>query len=537
VLYGQQGFLTETNFGVRGGSERTQFYLSGLLRDEDGIIKNTGYKKFGGRVNLNHKFSERVKADAFLNYTRSESDRGITGNDNTNTTFGFSLGFTPNFYDIRPQNGAYPVHQFNPSNPIQTRDLLTNNEKVDRTIGSLRLNWNLLRGQKQNLDFILQSGVDFYSQENRIVSPPELQYEASRDLPGASLFGSTQSTNSNLYLNLAHNFTTSSNTVFQTSAGYQFENQDLNNVLNEARGLISTQTNVDQAAGVNAYQDRLIERSRGFYAQEEVNLQDKIFLTAGFRGDASSSNGDTKKYYFYPKASASVRLTQYGIFNSFANEFKLRAAYGETGNLPPASAKFTSLVPLNAGGQAGLVPAARRGNPNIQPERTRELEAGFDAALFQEKVSLNFTYFRQNISELLLSPTLPPSSGFTEEIVNGGEMRTQGVEISLGVVPTRRWNARLNFYKTSSEITQLDVDPFNIGGFATFLGTFRIEEGLSPTTIIGAELDQIGNDAQAIPSSKTGRWDETPDFNCRSATLSLGASNSAFCWIGNRAAR
>ncbi|MGH7493237.1 MAG: SusC/RagA family TonB-linked outer membrane protein [bacterium] len=517
VMYGEEGFLTETNLSARGGSDRTQFYLSGLLRDEDGIIAGSGYQKYGGRVNLNHRFSDRVKADAFLNYTRSESDRGITGNDNTNTTFGFSLGFTPHFYDIRPQSGVYPVHPFNPSNPVQTRDLLINNELVNRTLGSLRLSWNLLRGQKQSLDFIVQTGVDFYSQENKIVSPPELQYEAGRDLAGASLFGTTESTNSNLYLNLAHNFTAGNNTIFQTSAGYQFENQNLNNVLNEARGLITTQTNVDQAATVNTFQNRLIERLRGFYAQEEINLQEKIFLTAGFRGDASSSNGDTKKYYLYPKASASVRLTQYGVFNSFANEFKLRAAYGETGNLPPADAKFTSLIPANAGGQAGLIPAARRGNAEIQPERTRELEAGLDASFASETVSLNFTYFRQNISELLLSPTLPPSSGFTEEIINGGKMRTQGVEISLGLVPMRRrnmhWNARINFYKTDSKITELEVDPFNIGGFATFLGTFRIEEGLSPTTIIGAEVDSVGADAQGNPIFRNRPLgNETPDF-------------------------
>jgi TonB-linked SusC/RagA family outer membrane protein len=508
VMYGEDGFLTETNLSARGGSERTQFYLSGLLRDENGLIKGTGYQKYGGRVNVNHKFSDRFRADAFVNYVRSESDRGITGNDNTNTTFGFSLGFTPSFYDIRPQNGVYPDHQFNPSNPVQTRDLLANNELVNRTLGSLRLNWNLMRRQKQSLDFIVQSGVDFYSQENRVVSPPELQYEKGKTFPGASLFGTTESTNSNLYLNLAHNLSTSSNVIFQTSAGYQFENQNLNNVLNEARGLTVTQTNIDQAANIRGYQERVIERSRGFYGQEEINLHEKIFLTFGLRGDASSSNGDTKKYYFYPKASASIRLTQYGIFNSFANEFKLRAAYGETGNLPIANAKFTSLLPANAGGQAGLIPSTRLGNLNIEPERTRELEAGFDAVFLKEKVSLNFTYFRQNISELLLSPTLAPSSGFDDTIINGGEMRTQGVEVSLGLIPFRQrsltWNTRVNFYKTSSEITQLDVDPFNLGGFAPYLGTFRIEAGLSPTTIVGADVDANG---RPIPLGN-----ETPDF-------------------------
>ncbi len=508
VMYGEEGFLTETSVSARGGSDRTQFYLSGLLRDEDGIIKNTGYQKFGGRLNLNHKISSRVKVDAFMNFVRSESDRGITGNDNTNTTFGFSLGFTPSFYDIRPRNGVYPDHRFNPSNPLHTRDLLINNEVVNRTLGSLRLHWNLLVRARQSLDFIVQSGVDFYSQENKVVSPPELQFERSASLPGTSLLGETESLNSNLYFNLAHSLAMGNNTTFNTSAGLQFENANLNNILNEAHGLIVTQTNVDQAASINAYQNRVISRERGFYAQEEINLNDRILLTAGVRGDASSSNGDTDKYYFYPKASASVRLSQYGVLSGLASELKLRAAYGETGNLPIPNAKFTSLLPTNIGGRAGLLPATRQGNPDIRPERTKELEAGFDAALLNEHLSLNFTYYRQNISELLLFPTLPPSSGFIDKVVNGGKMRTHGVEASLGVTPLRSrsltWTANLNFYKTSSEITQLDVPAFNKGGFAPFLGTFRIQEGWSPTTIVGADVDAQGN---PIPLG-----DETPDF-------------------------
>lgn len=525
VMYGEKGLLTETSLSVRGGTDRTQFYASGLLRDEDGIVKNTGYQKYSGRLNLNHRISDKVKVDAFFNFVRSESDRGISGNDNTNTTFGFSLGFTPSFFDIRPQGGVYPDHVFNPSNPIQTRDLLTNNEAVNRTIGSLRLSWNLFTGTKQSLNFVAQSGLDFYSQENKIVSPPELQYERNASLPGASLLGETESTNSNLYMNLIHSLSAGSNTTFNTSAGFQFENQNLNNLLTEARGLIVTQTNIDQAASVNAYQERTIQRERGFYVQEEVNLNQKIFLTAGLRGDASSANGKTDKYFFYPKGSVSVRLSQYGVLSSLADELKVRAAYGETGNLPNPNAKFTSLLPRNADGRGGLLPATRRGNPNIQPERTKELEAGVDAALFNEHASVSFTYFRQNISELLLSPTLPPSSGFEDEVVNGGKMRTQGVEVSLGIVPIRRsslnWNARINFYKTSSKITQLEVDPFNLGGFATFLGTFRIEEGLSPTTIIGAETDVSGRN---IPLGN-----ETPDFQMSfSNILTVGAFDFSF---------
>ncbi|NIR50803.1 TonB-dependent receptor plug domain-containing protein, partial [candidate division KSB1 bacterium] len=82
VLFGEEGFLTETNISVRGGSRETQFYVGGTIQDEDGIIKNTGYEKFSGKVNVNHKISDRLRVSAFTTFARTESDRSITGNDN-----------------------------------------------------------------------------------------------------------------------------------------------------------------------------------------------------------------------------------------------------------------------------------------------------------------------------------------------------------------------------------------------------------------------------------------------------------------------
>lgn len=532
VVYGEKGFISETTVSARGGSEKTQFYVSGLARDENGIVKNTGYQKFSGRLNLDHQLSERADLSVSANYVRSEADRLITGNDNSGTTLGISLAFTPSFYDIRPINGTYPDHIFNSSNPIQTRDLLTNNELVNRYIVSSRLRFNILRGERHALDFVAQGGVDFYSQEDKIISPSELQYEKNSDLPGTSILGETENTNSNLYLNLIHRKSTASNLTFTTSAGVQFENADLNNVLSEARGVTPTQTNIDQAAAINAFQEKTIQRERGFFFQEEVEIQEKLFLTGGLRGDASSANSETDKYFFYPKFAASLRLSQFSFWkNDFFPEFKIRGAYGETGNLAPPNAKFLSFIPSNIGGQGGVLPASLRGNPDIKPERTKEREVGIDALLFRGNASLEFTYFSQKISDLILIQSLPPSSGFTQEILNGGEMTTRGLEISLGITPFRRsnfdWTSRINFYTTQSEIDKLTVDPFNKGGFATSLGTYRIEEGLSPTSIIGPDTTASGE--------RIILGDATPDFqisfnNILNFNLGFGNFELSFLW-------
>ncbi len=509
-VYGEKGLLTETTLSVRGGTDRTQFYVGGLFQDEDGIVKNTGYKKYSGKVNVNHKISNRLRVDAFTSFARTESDRAITGNDNAGVALGFAIAFIPSNIDLRQRSdGSYPPPPgFPPSNPVQTRDLLVNNEVVYRMIGSARVNWNMIKTQSQNLDFVLQAGADFFSMENKVISPPELFFEQGRGAnAGRSILGETTSTNSNLYLHLIHNYSTPSNLIFRTYGGIQFENQNRNNVLVAAQGLLSTQTNIDQASSIDGKQDNPIQRERGFFVQEEVDLSEKIFLTAGLRGDARSLNGDTDKYYLFPKASASVRLSEYGVLTSLVNELKLRAAYGETGNLPPFGAKDVLFESANIGGNFGLTRSPVVGSPDIKPERSKEIEVGFDATFLNENATLEVSYYRKNISDLILVAEIPGSSGSTRKIDNLGKMRTQGVEVSLGLNPIRKknlnWTSRVNFFTFDSEITELDVLAFTTSGFGLGLGQFLVQEGKSPNTIV------VGRDVQG---NFAEFGNENPDF-------------------------
>ena len=104
--------------------------------------------------------------------------------------------------------------------------------------------------------------------------------------------------------------------------------------------------------------------------------------------------------------------------------------------------------------------------------------------------------YMQNIVDLILLVDEPSSSGASYSWQNGGEMETSGLEFTLGLNPTKlvelgglNWNFHMTYYSNESEVTKLNVDPYNAGGFATFLGTYRIEEGYSPTSIVGSEMD------------------------------------------------
>ncbi len=506
-LYGEKGFVNQSSIGLGGGNQTSSYYFSAYHRNDQGIIKNTGYEKQSLRLNLTHKFSDAIDVKVYANYIRSSADRGLTNNDNSGTTFGISLASTPSFFNLLPTNGVYPENPFSASNAIQTRDLMTNNELVNRTIVSGSVNFNLVKTENQLLDFLITGGIDQYSQTNKAVFPRDLQFEKNSSQPGTSILGETTSENNNLYFNLIHNFFASSDLNFRTAAGVQIENKNLNSTSSVAEDLIVGQENIDQGASVTVTQNRIIQRDRGFFIQEEINYLDTYFLTGGVRGDKSSSNGNVDKYFLFPKASAAVRVSKFNFWSGLKNflpEFKLRAAFGRTGNSPIPGAKYSSFVPANISGNGGLIVATRRGNPNIEPEKTTEVEVGFDATIL-DKGTFEFSYYNRDISDLILFRDLPPSTGFNQEVINGGKMNTYGFEASLSwnffSGSDFNWNSRVNYYSTRSTITQLDVPAFNTLGFADVLGRFRIEEGKSATQIVGLEngvLKQLG--------------DETPDF-------------------------
>ena len=507
ILYGETGQLTEHTLSAVGGDESTQFYLGGQYMDEGGIIKNTGYKKLSGRINVDHRLSEKAKVSVSTNLIRSEADRGVTGNDNTNMTYGFSIGFTPSFIDIRDTDGdgVYPINPTNPSNPLETAEYFVNNEVTHRALGSMTFDYNLYRASNMDLGFLAVAGADFYNQENEVFIPPFLQIESSKDEAGQSVMTTTDNLNTNLSLNLVHKMKMSGMN-FNTTAGLQYETYDWNSVFVHATGMIPTQTNVDKASSQSVYHDRKKRQDRGQFFQEEVTVGDNLYVAFSMRGDVSSTMGDTETKEWYPKAAASYQLGEFAVFDNL----KLRGAFGQTGNMPQSKAKYTTMSSSNIGGINGLVASSTRGNASIKPERTTEMEFGMDFSLMNGLASVEATMYQQDIEDLILLVDLPPSSGASYAWENGGEMTTNGMEFALGLNPTALvsvggldWNFHMTYYTNESEVTKLTVDPYNFGGFATFLGTYRIEEGYSPTAIVGSEMTDGKHDVLG---------DENPDY-------------------------
>ena len=490
LLYGQKSLSSATELSVSGGTEQTKYYLSALVQNDPGIAVNSGYKKQSVRVNLDQALGSRINLSVSTDVIHSRADRALSNNDNSGTSPGVVLPFTPSFFDPRPDaNGVYPVNPFERSNPLQTLNLLKNTEDVWRVMGTLTTRWGLITGERHSLVLTTTGGVDYFDQRNDFLSPPELQYEPLDGQPGTVILGKASGLNSNLNLNAADVYSPASKKwSATTSAGVQYEYTDPNVTSILGRTLLAGQSSPEQAATKDVFQNLSPTKGLGFYGQEEVLLADrKLLLTAGIRADRNSVNGDPGRYFTYPKAAASYRII--APFGGL-DEVKLRTAYGETGNLPLFPNKFPQDASCVMDGRFCTQVNLQAATTNIRPERQKEIEAGFDAQIAKGRAQFTFSWYQRNITDLLLNVTLAPSTGQQTIIGNsGGTLRNRGVELGLQLVPVQSgslyWVFGTNFSLNRSMITKLPIPAFQTGGFGTSLGVFQIEQGKSASQIIG----------------------------------------------------
>ncbi len=512
-LWSETSLSSETNMSVRGGSEATQYYVSGLVRRDGGIAPGTEYEKQSLRLNLDQTLGSRWTLALRSQVIHSLARRGISNNDNTGTSPYLVFPATPNFFNLKPASGNaitdFPDNPFERSNPMQTYAFLENNEDVWRALASGRVEYEALVSERHNLRFNVIAGFDQFTQRNDIYSPPELQYEPNDGQPGTVVLGKSTNTNVNLLANAIYTLQ-SGTTTARTAIGIQYVDRAPNFTNLVGTNLPPDQRNVALAPNQVLNQLRQPSQDMGVYLQEEITLMDeRLLLSAGVRADRSSRAGLTDEYLYYPKAAASYRFIMGG-----QDEVKLRAAWGQTGIQPNFANKFTPQATGTIGGIFGTLPGANVGDPTIRPERNSELEGGIDASLMGGRFFANVTAFHKTVTDMLLTQTLAPSTGRVTRTINGGEMRNVGLEVGLGyaVVQSAASSVVLRgtFFTNKTKILELPVPTFQVGGFGTSLGAFQIEEGKSATQIVGNE-GVVG--------------DANPDFQ---ATFSVDATHKAF---------
>ncbi|WP_411280486.1 TonB-dependent receptor domain-containing protein, partial [Gemmatimonas sp.] len=213
----------------------------------------------------------------------------------------------------------------------------------------------------------------------------------------------------------------------------------------------------------------------GYFGQTQIGYKEWIFGTAGGRYDFSSAFGKSAGGVFYPKASLSVVPSDRQSWtNTIVSTLRLRAAIGQSGRQPGAFDQFTTFSPLVTSLGSGLLPS-QLGNSDLRPEISTELEGGFEAGLFNNKVALEFTYWDRKVKDALVPRTFAQSGGFrAAQLTNIGEISANGMEIALRGSPIQSANTRLELFANAAYLKQTltslgGAPPIRVsGGYARY---------------------------------------------------------------------
>ena len=490
-FYGNTATLLNSRLSIRGGDEKTKFFVSGSLTDEGGIVRRTGFERQSVRANIEHKLSKSVVLSVNSNYIRTNTDRGFTGNqNNSGASIGYNISYVPNYFDLRPVNGVYPANPYFAENPVHVTDKGINNALVNRFIQSFNLDVNLFKNENSQLKFRVNGGLDYIQNTTKVYLPDDLQFQRGQANPGDVLVGKQESMNTNFQAAFVYDWKIK-RVNFNTQVGLVRLDFVNNGLFNRGRGLAPGQINIKQATVQEVEsQFESTQSDVGLFVQKQMNFEDKIIGTVGMRMDKSNTNGDANKFYGFPKASLAFNLANFDFWKINAiSQFKPRVAYGQTAGPVPFGATFTSLGGVNIGGLLGATVATGIGNINIVPERASEIEFGFDAGFLNNKILFEATYYVKTTLDNLQPLTLSPATGVVSTQSNEAEMRNKGFELGLsGTVVEKanfKWFSRLLWWKNDILITKLGIPSYTTGAFGTGLGTFLVQQDVSPTTIVG----------------------------------------------------
>ena len=256
-----------------------------------------------------------------------------------------------------------------------------------------------------------------------------------------------------------------------TSVGFAV----FDNLVRHTHGLATTfagpqEPTLTSGAVRQVVENRLREVNAGFFVQEVLGFADKLYLTAGLRVDGNSAFGNDFGLQTYPKLSASYIISDEDFWPDALEVAKLRVAFGESGKAPGFFDAERVWAPIQTKeGQPGVSPR-NLGNAALGPERTRELEAGFEMSAWDGRVGLDFSYYSQRTLDALVPATLDPSLGFQgSQLLNIGTIDNKGIEVALDTEPVRTrdlsWQLSLGLSTNKSEVVDLGgAAPIQIGG-------------------------------------------------------------------------
>ncbi|MFC7668135.1 SusC/RagA family TonB-linked outer membrane protein [Hymenobacter humi] len=469
---------TDDYVSVSGGGGGTKYFASGNYFRNQGIVKNTDFNRGGGRLRLEQTIGTKARLSVGANYNLSHSSE--LPNGGINEAYGVLTGFifANNYINPAPDpnTGRYPSTAANitRTNPLEAINRFDFQQRTSRFIGDAQLNLTPFAGF--SVDYVLGYDASTQVASGFIPSGSTAPTFTTGLARRADL--TTILVNNDLTFSYKRDLTENFNSTTTVGGTLQYQRGFSTGIqsIGLAPGIVTTATGT--VAGSGEFRN---ERTiRGAFVQQTFGLLNRFYLTGALRVDAASVYGPKVRTQVYRKGSFSYVLSETdfwknGPLSRLVPQLKLRASYGEAGNLTAIESyqRFTNYDPVALGTQPGLAPSTLQGNKSLGPERQREIEAGVDASFLGDRVGIEFSVYDKKVFDLILRRDLALSSGFLTRIDNIGNMSNRGVELLVRATPVRSsggltWNVTGTFTHNKNRITGIP------GGLVTFPNGFGL---------------------------------------------------------------
>jgi len=538
LLY-QTAAQTGVNASVSGGSESGSFYVGLGYLNQEGIVRTSENKRYSLAINLDQEVNDWLSFGTHFTYTRSNI-KSIP--DDMGARYGGAISSalqTPPFQEIFDENGFYTVSAggtgFGLENPLSyvysTDNLNVINNMVADANFAIQLPYNLtfksqigiiLSGNRFNSfrDPTLNGISAAYNGEGQYNTGETLRYIFDNTLSYDEVFDKHK-----LGVVIGSSIS-DENRISSAQTKRNFASETV-------RTLNTASENFSQSSDAGSWS------LESYFARANYSYDDKYLLTASIRTDGSSRIAPDNRWGEFKTISAGWNLSNESFMEGvdFLQNLKLRAGYGETGNLPSALNAYANIVnvsvfPADATNlNPGRLPSTQAGNADLQWETSDQINVGLDFSVLDNRIYISADYYTKRTENMIFPSTLPKSTGFLTKVINlDGVIENTGFEfaINASLVNTSdfSWNSSLNMSFNDNIVMDIPEDEIifstrlqNLGGNLSItkngipIGSFwgLNAEGVDPQTGDMIFTDNNG-DGTITPDDKQVIGNPMPDF-------------------------
>jgi TonB-linked SusC/RagA family outer membrane protein len=541
------GITVNNSLSITQATDKSNYAFSLGSSNQDGFIPGTGLDRYNAKAAFSTKLGDEWKTGFVGNYVNTKITKATGANDSS-VAGAFA---SPISYDLRGNGFESPTDPYTQiyyrptgfNNPYWAAKHNVFDEQTDRFYGNsfIEFSPSISSDDQHKITFRYQLGADAYSTNYRDIQEYGNQQTTAGHL---EIYGISSRTINSLFTanyeyKISDDFNLTALVGNEINDRHEKSYSMTGNNLNY--GGFPNLTNTQQTVASDN-----IRNNRTFGVFGNVNLAYKnfIFLGGTVRSDIVSSMPRNNRSFVYPSVSLGVVLTELeGLKgNSTLSFAKLRGSWAEVGQagdyyanfytVPNYGGGFWSNTPVNypLGGVNAYIPNNIMYDPNLKPQNTRSYELGGEVRLFKDRVSIDYTYSRQNVVDQIFQVPLAGSTGAATLVMNGGKIHTNSHELIVGVTPIRtndfEWTISANYTQIDNFVDELKEGVPNIflGGFTT--PQIRASIGERFPVIYGTAFARDANGKIIVDANGLATAGETKSLGEVSPKFNLGGTTS-----------